>query len=107
MSLRAAASALAAVRICERDTISSRPRGAAPPDPAPAPMSEAELALEIDCDVVDEARRLVSGVSGSAPSTPMVTADMVATTASGADTRTERGRRDGRVLLAGVSRLWR
>jgi hypothetical protein len=70
--------------------------------------------------VLDAASRSFSGLSGVAERTPMVTADSVATTAIGADTRTERGipedvraengvkiRVDRGVRAAGVSRLWR
>jgi hypothetical protein len=79
-SSRAAASALAAVRMVERETTSPR-------------RVSADEALVMDW-VPDDARRLSSEVAGSAARTPMVTADSVATTASGADTRTERGIRD-------------
>ena len=63
---------------------------------------------EVRPDVVlAEASKLsLSEVAGSAASTPIVTADIVATTASGAETRTERGSREERGV-AGVSRLWR
>src|SRR5687768_15548212 len=88
LSLRAAASARVAVRFWERDTTESprRLRARALANDW-APPARSEVSLDV---VLDEASRL-SEVAGSAASTPMVTADIVATTAIGADTRTERG----------------
>ena len=99
--LRAAASAFAAVRICERETVvvSLRRRSV-------LSSTVSAVAPTAGWEVPDEASRL-SLVAGSAARTPMVTADSVATTASGAETRTERGIRDGRGVVAGASRLWR
>jgi hypothetical protein len=68
------------VRICERETVTS-----------PRLLSAVPLAaLAIDWEL-DEARRSSPEVAGPAARTPMVTADSVARTASGAATWTDRG----------------